>query len=322
METDSVIESMSSLILSNDSTELSQTLMVGDRGREGKLGLLKDIHETHSEISSKLNEELANLSKMTDNTAATFCAHSSGMANSLDTVERLMEHKKKVEKKIAEQADLKRKKEDLQLKSKPAISSGTQKLIKSKKYIPIYVKERLQEIESTKTKRLEKLRLEVSERRRLAEEQSLASAPYKGSQITNIELCFDPSAIRPMVYQAASDASKQRTTSEEEELKKCSFRPRTDRRSEIIFAQGNQCNRPVVERLTESGRCLRETLREKNEVKVKPRVRKRNEGAKTVSTKPEETNIDEFVKMVLAQVESAEEDKERSNISVINKYLQ
>eukprot|EP00826_Nyctotherus_ovalis_P007065 TRINITY_DN1173_c0_g2_i1.p1 TRINITY_DN1173_c0_g2~~TRINITY_DN1173_c0_g2_i1.p1 ORF type:complete len:375 (-),score=107.46 TRINITY_DN1173_c0_g2_i1:67-1026(-) len=319
MEIDSVIESMSSLILSNDTTELSQTLTVGSRGREGKLGLLKDIHETHSKITSKLNEELANLSKMTDKTA---CTQNYSIANSLDTVERLMEHKKKVEKKIAEQADLKRKKEDEQLKSKPVISSGTQKLIKSKKYIPIYVKERLQEIENTKTKKLEKLRLEVSEKRRLAEEQSLTSVPYKGSQITNIELCFDPSAIRPMVYQAPSDTSKQRATSEEEELKKCSFRPRTDRKSEIIFAQKNQCNRSVVERLTDYGKHRQEALREKSEVKAKPKVGKRNEGAKIFSTKPEETNIDEFVRMVLAQVESAEEDKEKPNTSVINKYLQ
>jgi len=321
---DSIIESMSSFILSQtDSSELSQELAVEDKNREGKLELLKDIQDTRKEITSELNKELNSLSRMNEKASTKASTQNNSMINSLDIVERLFEYEKRAKNKIAEQIDLKRKREEQELKQKPVISSGTKKLIKTKKYIPIYFKERLQEIETEKNKKMEKLKKEVNEKRRQAEEESIANSipSYKGSEITNVELCFDPSAIKPMLYQ--SPHPKSQLTSEEEELKKCSFRPKTDKRSDIILAQRNYYNKSVIERLTEYGRYQQETLKEKCEsVKVKPTVKKRNEATKIFHTKPEESNIDDFVKMVLAQAEQTEDTKEEANISVINKYLQ
>lgn len=314
-EQHSAIETMSSFILSEENTsdELTQASTIEDK--EGKLELLKNIQNTRHKITSELSRELDKLSN------GKVSNQNSVASSSLETVERLLEFKKKVDRKIAEQVDLKRKREEKELKVKPALSSGTKKLIKGKAYIPIYSKERLQEIESTKIKKMEKLRQEVNEKRRQAEEESIANSipSYKGSEITNIELCFDPSAIKPMLYQSPNANAKQRITSEEEELKRCSFKPKLDKRSDMILSQTNYCNKTVIERLT--NKCKQEPIKE-NSVPVKTQVKKRNERGKMCNTKPEETNIDDFVKLVLAQVEHIEDDKERSNISVINKYLE
>ena len=126
------------------------------------------------------------------------------------------------------------------MKKKPDISAGSKKVFEAKKYVPIYSTERLQQIDTAKKIKVEKLRQEMELKKKLAEEEDIAkSVPtYKGADM-NAELCFDPENVKSMVYDdLGKKRNKARETSEDEEVKNCcSFRPNTNKRSEQLFSK-------------------------------------------------------------------------------------
>jgi len=242
--------------------------------------------------------------------------------NTSETVERLMGYKKNVEKKLAGKIKEKEEQEQEGLKVKPQISIGSLKLIEGKRHLPIYSEERIKQIELEKSKKMEKLKKEVEERRRKAEEEDIANSTpsYKGSEITNVKLCFDPESIKPMVYQTAKNDAHSKMSTEDEELKACSFKPTTNKNSNIIFAKKNQLNKSVVERLIDYGKCKESIIMSSTEQRVK---RKNKPAPKPLQTS--NNGLDRFVQSVLDQLtKSDESEKGESGIttSVMSKYIE
>ena len=323
---ESIIESVSSLILSK--SEIGEIDEDYPKPFINNIKNVKKNKETRNEIINKSK----NVNKTQDKLSTTTRSQNSIISNQSETVERLLDYKKKAQQKLADQIKIQRKKEEDELRPKPEISIGTKKLIQTKKYVPIYNKERLQQISSDKNKKMEKLREEVNEKRRQAEEESIANSipSYKGSEITNVELCFDPNAIKSMVYKKPEVNDKVKITTEEEELKKCSFKPKTDKKSEEIFAQRNIHNKSVVERLTDYGKYQQEMIKEKTTDSFKQKkIHKRHkeivkEKVEKVKVEGEEKGIDEFVQMMLMQLDdnkSEEKEKLEETSSIINKYI-
>ncbi len=284
---DSIIDNISKLIISQTESYNSgptedflsppeKATAPTDAEKEGspktKLEMLQSLKNAREEMTKKLQQELKNL-QAPPNKARTHLAtvaagtRTSAVSNATETAERLLEFKKKSQEKIEAKIAQKLREEQEALKPKSVISSGSKKLIESKKYVPIYSKERLQQIEAAKKQKVDKLRQEMEEKKRQAEENDIATSvpSYKGAEITNVELCFDPNAVKPMVYQAPDPAAKKPLEStEDEELKKnCSFKPTTNKKSDQLFSKKNVKNKPVVERLMDYGKYKKELIEQK-----------------------------------------------------------
>jgi len=152
--------------------------------------------------------------------------------------DRLLNSHKKTREKIEAKRLENMQKEEEKLKNRPEMSSGSKKIIKSKQYIPIYSGERLQQIVSAKKEKVGKLREESKLKQEKKEEEERKEIPYSGQNIKNVELCFDPNQINPEIYQEKKKPLQD--TTEDMELKSCcSFHPRTDKKSHIMFSQAN-----------------------------------------------------------------------------------
>lgn len=245
---------------------------------------------------------------------------SSSTANTSVTVERLMEYKKKAQKRLADRMKAKEEQVQEEMTTKPQLSVGSLKLIEGKQHLPIYSTERMKQIEQEKVRRMEKLRKEAEERKRMAEEEDIANSipSYRGSEITNVKLCFDPESIKPMVYQPAKAITNSKPTTEDEELKLCSFKPTTDKNSNAMCARKSQHSKSVVERLAVGRRG------EGNKRLPATEQRERKSGRAEQVVEAEEGNeLDRFVQSVLEQLakpDSAENESPAPS-SVMNKYI-
>ncbi|MDR3582091.1 MAG: hypothetical protein P4L67_02330 [Candidatus Pacebacteria bacterium] len=179
------------------------------------------------------------------------------------STERLFNSKKRTAEKLEAKVTEQIKREQQSLRVKPGLSQGSKKLLQSKKYLPIYSKERLQQIDSAKKQKIEKLRQEMAQKKKQTEEEELANSVqvYKGSEITNVELCFDPRSIRSVVYESSGKKDKTRETTEDEEVKTCcSFHPSTDKNSTALFTKRNVNSKGVVQRLIDYGKFQKKTI--------------------------------------------------------------
>jgi len=330
---DSIIDNISKIIMSqndspnyaeNQTDEFSEILHSNQSPekkispKQAKLEILKGIKEAREEISKKLNQELRNLQTSHANTTqAHFTRNTNISCKTADFSERLYEFSKKKQEKIDAIIAEKMKAEQESLKIKPLISNGSKRLMDKGKYVPIYSKERLQQIDQKKKQKVMKIKQEMEEKKKKAEEEELINSTptYKGSEITNVELCFDPNAVKPMVYQFGDNAPKKSTvveSSEDEQLKNCSFHPETDKMSEKLFSKKNVNNKPVVERLMDYGKYQKKSQEkriEESKPTFKPQKQKYNKNTKKFLTVEEENK----------EKEENDEDKKLNKIENGNK---
>jgi hypothetical protein len=158
----------------------------------------------------------------------------------MGVAERLLESHKKTQAKLEAQQLERRKQEEAMLQQRLGMSSGSKKILQSRGQQPIHSMERIQQIVSSKKAKLDRLKEELTAQRLRAEEEELAkSTPsYKGQDIKDVELCYDPQSIRPVVYEANSKSRIESESTEDQELRNCcSFHPQTNQQSKRIFSK-------------------------------------------------------------------------------------
>jgi hypothetical protein len=320
---DSIIDDISNIILSQ-----SQITDKDDSFKQDNIELLDNELKTpltDTKVKDKEKLSIRNKQRKRSNNIelskkiSGLSTKTSLATNTSETVERLMSYKKNTQKKLVDMIKEKEEQEQEELKPKPQISIGSLKLIEGKQHLPIYSEARIKQIELEKGKKMEKLRKEVEKRRRKAEEEDIANSvpSYKGSEITNVKLCFDPESIKPIVYQTTKTDTHSKVTTEDEELKYCSFKPTTNKNSNIIFAKKNQLNKSVVERLTDSMRCKESMVTTSTKQRVK---RKSKQAPKFVQT--ENNDLDRFIQSVFDKLAKPDEINESSiSTSMISKYI-
>eukprot|EP00826_Nyctotherus_ovalis_P035386 TRINITY_DN3038_c0_g2_i3.p1 TRINITY_DN3038_c0_g2~~TRINITY_DN3038_c0_g2_i3.p1 ORF type:complete len:330 (+),score=92.89 TRINITY_DN3038_c0_g2_i3:94-1083(+) len=327
---DSIIDDISNIILSRSQiTDEDDSFRGEDIDILGSdLGIVPSPNKKPAPKSSpKKSQQKKSPSKSTkkplknlesSNKVNSYGTKSSSTTNTSVTVERLMEYKKKAQKRLADKMKEKEEQVQEEMTTKPQISTGSLKLIEGRQHLPIYSAERIKQIEQEKTKRMEKLRKEAEERKRRAEEEDIANSTpsYRGSEITNVKLCFDPESIKPMVYQPAKAFANSKPSTEDEELKSCSFKPATDKNSNLMFARKNQHNKSVVERLTSSGK-------RKEESKQTFATEQKKGQMERVLEAEEGNDLDKFVQSVLEQLAKPDDAESESPAcsSVMNKYI-
>ena len=253
--------------------------------------------------------------------------------NSVDTINRLLDYKKRTQEKLKLKILLKKQHEGDMLQEKPSISVGSQKLISQSDYKPIYSKQRIKQINDEKSKKMEKLRQETEKRKLKLEKESIKNSfpQYKNPQIASVKLCFDPNDVKSMINKPNIN-SKFKKNLEDEELKLCSFKPTTDRNSDLIFSK-LQKSKTVVERLIDYGKQkedrLKKKIKEYNSQFTPQGLNKKKRIPKSKITtigKQEDYGIDIFVNTILNQIGNAEtiaNDKPDSlaNTSLLSKYV-
>jgi len=131
--------------------------------------------------------------------------------------------------------------EQSQLKPSPGISKGSQRLLAQKtNCAPIYSNTRIHQINTQRRRNLEKIRkLAISPR-------DLNKTYYleRPKLISSTNISRAPSGSR-----TTREETKEETTEEKELRKKCTFMPRTDRKSREIFERRNANTKSVEDRL-------------------------------------------------------------------------
>eukprot|EP00826_Nyctotherus_ovalis_P002906 TRINITY_DN10584_c0_g2_i1.p1 TRINITY_DN10584_c0_g2~~TRINITY_DN10584_c0_g2_i1.p1 ORF type:complete len:218 (-),score=52.14 TRINITY_DN10584_c0_g2_i1:322-975(-) len=130
------------------------------------------------------------------------------------------------------------KQEQSELRPSPGISKGSVRLLAQKATSsPIYSNERIHQINTLKRRNLEKIkRLAVSPR----EEQRQFERPRLSPNAQSAFTSRAPSGSR---------TPREETTEEKELRKRCTFMPRTDKKSREIFERRNANNKSVEDRL-------------------------------------------------------------------------
>ena len=174
-----------------------------------------------------------------------------------ETIERLLIYEKRKQGKLEMRVMLSKEKEKKMLKEKPDICIESKQLCEGKP--PIYSQERINQIEQMKKEKLEKLRKNITEKRVEAEKKALEY--NKPNKLGNTQLCFNPNTVTSIAFKTTDIIKSYKKTSEEEELQRCSFRPKTNKKSLELVAKNNK--KPVVQRLLDYERSRKYAMKVK-----------------------------------------------------------
>jgi len=236
-----------------------------------------------------------------------------------DIVKKLMNYKKKVNTKVKLKMLITKRKEVVE--RRPSISIGTQKLIKSISYIPINTTKRIRQIKDNKNKKLEQVKMNIKK------DSPSNKLIYKYRKIPNNKLCFDPSIIKSKINRSMEVTLKY-IQSSDEELKICSFRPSTNKRSEKLFAKSVQ-NKSIVERLIGYTKLKEDRLKkrmEENTPRFIPRTNIKKKYTSQSNSPINESTMNTFIKTVLDKFSKKKEvngeaPNTLANTSILSKYI-
>eukprot|EP00826_Nyctotherus_ovalis_P065130 TRINITY_DN9568_c0_g3_i2.p1 TRINITY_DN9568_c0_g3~~TRINITY_DN9568_c0_g3_i2.p1 ORF type:complete len:308 (-),score=75.82 TRINITY_DN9568_c0_g3_i2:55-891(-) len=167
------------------------------------------------------------------------------------TVARLLMFERRRKEKRKVQALLSREKEKKMLREKPEICVLSKQMSESRNHIPIYSQERINQIEQARREKLEKIKKEICEEKRVLDEAFERQEHTKDRlhRVKEKKLCFDPSKVTSLLYKTMAIPNSCRKTSEEQELQYCSFRPKTNKKSSELTTKADSPKKPVVQRL-------------------------------------------------------------------------
>eukprot|EP00826_Nyctotherus_ovalis_P037685 TRINITY_DN3458_c0_g1_i1.p1 TRINITY_DN3458_c0_g1~~TRINITY_DN3458_c0_g1_i1.p1 ORF type:complete len:202 (+),score=46.63 TRINITY_DN3458_c0_g1_i1:38-607(+) len=146
------------------------------------------------------------------------------------------------------------RKEQASMRAKPEMSKGSKKiLMQSSSHLPLYTNERLHQITAKKKRSMDKLKMNRTCRIE-------RNAKLLQTEVKKKDLCFNPKHVKSQLF-GKTDVICVETTEEKELDRTCTFRPKTNKNSDMIWSQQNRNGKSVVDRLIDYGK-LHKKLRE------------------------------------------------------------